>query len=254
MSPEMNYSYNITSVEKTMKLLELLVTSNGELSVAEIARKLDTHVSSADRYLLTLQEIGYVDKSPSGRFMLSDKILELSSAVIANHPLTTRYLDTMHTLAYEYNTTTHIMAFSGLNTITLHKDLQTRNISFNNAFFNPKRYHYCSAPGKLLLATLPEDQLNDYFKHCKFVRFTNTTLSNEQAVRENLELVRKNGYAVHDEEWLPGNLTLAFPLTVEGRIRGAMSLMCDVSMKSKMLSPATIENIKCALEEKDGIG
>ncbi|MEN6413869.1 MAG: IclR family transcriptional regulator [Veillonellales bacterium] len=252
MSNEINYSYNIASVEKTIRIVELLAWSDRQLTVSEIAKRLYTHTSSADRYLLTLQNLGYVEKDPlTDRFRLTDKIIQLNSVLIANHPLTELYLDTMHTLAYEFETTTHIMAFLGSSTVTLHKDLQTNNLAFNNAFFDPKRYNYCSAPGKLLLSTLSEEELKKYFFKAKFIKFTKTTLISEEAVREDLNRIRERGYSIHDEEWLPGNLTISFPLTVKGKIRGAISLMCDISMKDKMLRQETIDYIKSKLIEPE---
>ena len=181
MSEANDYSYNIASVEKTIRLIELLAETNGELSVLQIAKRLDTHASSADRFLITLQNLGYVDKCEQiGKYRLTDRLLKIASNLIVRHPLTVRYLDVMHTLAYNLNATTHIMAFYGLSTITLHKDLQTQNISYNNAFFDPKRQHYCSAPGKLLLSTLPEEQLSEYLSGLKFIKYTSTTITSEK--------------------------------------------------------------------------
>lgn len=245
-------SYSIASVEKTIRLIELLVSGRGELTVSEIAKRMDTHTSSADRFLLTLQSMGYVEKSSStGKFRLTDRIIKLSNTMVSYHPLTLRYVDTMHTLAYEFDTTTHIMAFYNNCTVTLHKDLRTRNLSFNNAFFDPKRYHYCSAPGKLLLSTLSEEELAKYFSTVKFISFTKNTMTTEEQVRKNLDLIRRVGYSVHDEEWLPGNLTISFPLRVEGKIMGALSLMCDIAMKPKMLHPDTLAYIKGKLREPE---
>ncbi len=249
---ERKYSYNIASVEKTMRLIELLVLNNGELSVTEIAKALDTHTSSADRYILTLQDLGYAEKDPrTGKFRMSEKLILLNNNLISKHPLTIKYLDIMHTLAYEFSTTAHIMSFYGNKTINLHKDLQTHNISFNKAFFDPTRYHYCSAPGKLLLSTMPDEGLEEYFAKVKFIKFTPKTLTSEKSLRENLELIRRTGYSVHDEEWLPGNLTIAFPLLVGGEIKGALSLMCDISMKDKMLLQSTTDYIKHKLKEPE---
>lgn len=245
-----DYPYKIAAVERTLKLIEILAINKGNLTISEIAKKLDVHISSADRYLLTLQSMGYVDKDIlTGRFKLSDRILKLNDSLIVDHPLSVRYLDTMHTLAYEFNTTTHIMAFYGRSTITLHKDLQTHNMSFNNAFFDPKRYHYCSAPGKLLLSTLSEKDLTEYFAQAKFIRFTQKTMTSEAEVREDLERIRQRGYSTHDEEWLVGNLTIAYPLRVGGRIKGALSLMCDIAWKDRMLSKKTVDSIKARLKE-----
>lgn len=241
---------NISSAEKTLRVVELLAESNGRLSVADIAKALDVHISSADRYLLTLQKLGYAEKDlMTGRFRLTDKLLGLNSMLVANHPLTVRYLDIMHTLAYEFNTTAHIMAFYGMETITLHKDLQMQDMAVNGAFFARTRYHYCSAPGKLLLSTLSEEELCEYFRHTNLIRFTKTTLTTEESIRANIALIRKRGYSVSDGEWMRGALTISFPLRVSGEIKGAMSIITETENTDRILAPETIEHIKELLIE-----
>lgn len=234
----------ISSAEKTLQMIELVAQRNGKISVSEIAKEMNIHVSSADRYLLTLQHLGYVEKDAvTGSFRLNEKIISLSEAIIQSHPLTERYLTTMHTLAYTYKTTTHIMAFHNHKTVTLHKDLQTQNMSFNQAFYDPTRYYYCSGPGKLLLSTFSDEELDDYLNHTRIIIFTEKTLSSPQAIKDEIALIRQRGYSYHDEEWLPGNLTLSFPLRVKGEIKGAMSLMCSADRRQEMLSQTTIEKI-----------
>lgn len=240
----------ISSAEKTLELLELLAQNNGRISISEIAKRMNIHVSSADRYMLTLQKSGFVEKNPvSGLFHLNEKIIALADLVSQSHPLTKKYLNTMHTLAYQYNTTTHIMAFHNKTTITLHKDLQTQNMSFNNAFYDPTRYYYCSGPGKLLLSTFTDQELDDYLRRTRIIIFTKNTLPTPDAIREEIRRIRVRGYSYHDEEWLPGNLTLSFPLRVNGEIRGAMSLMCDIDRKAEMLSEQTIHSIMDMVRE-----
>ena len=136
-------------------------------------------------------------------------------------------------------------------TITLHKDLQTHNMAFNNAFYDPTRYYYCSAPGKMLLSTYTDEELEDYLSNTKIIIFTKTTLPTPDAIREEIQRVKQQGYSIHDEEWLTGNLTISFPLRVNGVIRGAMSLMCDIDRKQEMLAESTINRIKRMVREPD---
>ena len=242
----------ISSAGKMLELLELLAHNNGKLSVSQIAKRMNIHVSSADRYMLTLQSAGFLEKDPdSGHFRLNEEIIHLGDHVSQSHPLTVKYLDTMHTLAYLFNTTAHIMAFHNHETITLHKDLQTQNMAFNNAFYDPTRYYYCSAPGKMLLSTYTDEELEDYLSNTKIIIFTKTTLSTPDAIREEIQRVKQQGYSIHDEEWLTGNLTISFPLRVNGVIRGAMSLMCDIDRKQEMLAESTINRIKRMVREPD---
>ena len=96
-----------------------------------------------------------------------------------------------------------------------------------------------------------DEELEDYLSNTKVIIFTKTTLPNADAIREEIYRVRRQGYSVHDEEWLPGNLTISFPLKVNGIIRGAMSLMCDIDRKEEMLSEDTILKIKQMVQEPD---
>lgn len=243
---------SISSAEKTLELIELLAKNNGKLTVSDISKKMNIHVSSADRYILTLRSMGFVEKDAcTGLFRLNEKIIALSDQVIYSHPLTKKYVSTMHTLSYVYDTTVHIVAFHNGEMITLHKDLRTQNQSFNDAFYDPTRYHYCSGPGKLLLSTLSDQELDAYLERTKIIIFTKNTLSTPEAIRKEIQLIRERGYSYHNEEWLPGNLTLSFPLKVNGIICGAMSLMCNIERKEEMLSPDTINRIRKMLLEPD---
>ena len=127
----------------------------------------------------------------------------------------------------------------------------TGDAAFNNAFYDPTRYYYCSAPGKMLLSTYTDEELEDYLSNTKIIIFTKTTLSTPDAIREEIQRVKQQGYSIHDEEWLTGNLTISFPLRVNGVIRGAMSLMCDIDRKQEMLAESTINRIKRMVREPD---
>jgi DNA-binding IclR family transcriptional regulator len=246
-----SYSYSIESVRKTIRILEILAENNGSLHVSQIAQKLDCHPSGIDRFLLTLMSMGYVKKdAQTNKFLLTDKFLTLSNQIVNNHPFTVKYLELMHFLAYDYSMTTHIMTFHGLHAIALHKDTQIQSLALNNAFFDPKRYLYCSAPGKLLLSQLPEEELDDYLKNTLFVRYHKNTLTTQSQIRAALERIRKVGYSVHDEEYLPGSFALSFPLQA-GNAKGSLTFMCHIIDKNRVYNKESIERIKRKIQELD---
>lgn len=85
---------------------------------------------------------------------------------------------------------------------SLHNGLQTHNIFFNKALFDPTRYHHCSAPGNLPLSTLAGEGHDEYFAKVRFIKFTPKTLVSEKSLRENLEVIRSTDHPIHDEERL----------------------------------------------------
>ncbi|MEM1004804.1 MAG: IclR family transcriptional regulator [Pseudomonadota bacterium] len=84
---------------------------------------------------------------------------------------------------------------------------------------------YCTGVGKAMMAFLPEDALNKAVSQQSYHRFTDKTLTSEQALRADLVLIRSRGYAVDDEEHEPGIICIACPiLTSGGRMLGAISV------------------------------
>lgn len=245
------YPYRIASVEKLIKIIEILAVDVSGLRVSQIAEKVDSHPSSVDRFLLTLQSLGYADKDEQNRYHLTEKIFLIANQLLIRHPLTEKYLDLMHTLAYKYGMTTHISVFFGFYNIIIHKDTLLQNLDTNYTFFDPKRHHYCSAPGKLLLSTLSEKDLQDYFDKATFIKFNKTTLATEEEIRKDLLKIQKNGFSIHNEEFLLGNFTISFPIKINGTIRGAFSFMRPVAEKAKIFNPQAIKEIKTSLEQAD---
>ncbi len=241
------YPYSVASVEKVMRIIEILAADDQGLKISQISEKLDSHPSSVDRFLITLQNLGYTDKDASGRYHLTEKIFLLSNLMLVKHPFSHKYLDLMHTLAYKYNMTTHISVFFGFYNIIIHKETLVQNLDMNYAFFDPKRHHYCSAPGKLLLSTLSEPELKVYFEQAKLIKFNKTTLATEEEIRKELEKIKKVGFSTHNEEFLLGNFTISFPLWLDGKVKGAFSFMCPISEKAKIYNQKAINDIKTSL-------
>ncbi|MEM1297301.1 MAG: IclR family transcriptional regulator C-terminal domain-containing protein, partial [Verrucomicrobiota bacterium] len=63
---------------------------------------------------------------------------------------------------------------------------------------------YSCAPGKAILAGLPEDELDDYLGAVKLKKFTSTTRSTRKTLVADLLEVRERGYATDEAEGLEG--------------------------------------------------
>lgn len=84
---------------------------------------------------------------------------------------------------------------------------------------------YCTGVGKAMMAYLDDETLNKAVSQQSYHRFTDKTLTTEQALRADLALIRSRGYAVDDEEHEPGIICIACPiLTSGGRMLGAISV------------------------------
>ena len=84
---------------------------------------------------------------------------------------------------------------------------------------------YCTGVGKAMMAFLDGPALDRAISQQSYHRFTDKTLTSEAALRADLELIRRRGYAIDDEEHEPGIICVACPvLTSGGRVLGAISV------------------------------
>jgi IclR family pca regulon transcriptional regulator len=71
---------------------------------------------------------------------------------------------------------------------------------------------FCTAMGRVMLANLPSEELESYLQHVKLYSVTPYTITNVGKLRSALELVRRNGYAVVNQELRMGLRTVAVPV------------------------------------------
>jgi IclR family transcriptional regulator, KDG regulon repressor len=76
---------------------------------------------------------------------------------------------------------------------------------------------YCTALGKILLAGLNKDQLNQYIKEVSLAKNTKNTITSKRNLRDHLAEARKQGYAIDDEELDYGIRCIAAPIKNHSR-------------------------------------
>ncbi|HHS94548.1 MAG TPA: IclR family transcriptional regulator [Rhodobacterales bacterium] len=98
---------------------------------------------------------------------------------------------------------------------------------------------YCTAQGKAMLAYLDPVQLDQVLALQSYQRFTPATLGSEAVLRQSLENVRQQGFALDLEEYQDGVICVAAPvLSAENRVLGAVSLTAQTSYADR----AALEN------------
>lgn len=92
---------------------------------------------------------------------------------------------------------------------------------------------FCTGVGKAMLAHLDPKALDTAMDRQAFQRFTSTTLATEAALRAELPVIRRDGYALDREEHEPGIICIAIPiLSDNGRVLGALSVTTSTQRKT----------------------
>jgi DNA-binding IclR family transcriptional regulator len=204
--------YQVPNLERAIKILELLARNRAGLNIMEIATQLGYPNNSVFRITATLLNAGYVRRDPeTKRFSLSRRILALGYASIHDANIIELAIDSMRQLrdaTTESVILTTLMETEGVAMAQVPTSRTIRLVVDPGTRFEL----HCAAPGKAMLAFLPEAEADKLIPRLSFTRFTQRTITSVNDLRTELERVREAGHAVDLAECLPGVHCVAAPV------------------------------------------
>lgn len=202
----------VQSVQRAGLLLESLADEGPELRIAELSRKTGLNQSTIHRLLRTLFNLNFIDQNPNThKYRLGLKLFELGSSVINNISIVKNAIPHMKTLSKKYNEAVNLAKLDKDKIVYIHKIESSTTLKLDLKL-GSRHPTYCTGLGKVLLAYLEEDELNFYLKRVKLKKFTSNTITHQEKLKEELILIRQQGYAFDNEEYIQGVCCLAAPV------------------------------------------
>jgi DNA-binding IclR family transcriptional regulator len=236
--------YTITSLEKGVKVLELLADQTA-LTVSEVAVGLGTHRAAAHRFLATLRDLGYVEKNEEKRYQLTFRILEMGEKVAGRLEIRQEAHKFMQELSKIFKETVNLGFWDGSEILHLDK-VESLEILKIDAPLWSKTPAYCTALGKAILAHLSEREINNYLKRTRLVSHSPNTIVSKKKLRQELQETYERGYAIDNEELAQNLRCVAAPVFDHtGRANYAMS----ISYPSMREPKDGIENMQSKIKD-----
>ena len=214
----------LSSVKKALELLDHFTVERPELGLAEISREVDAHKSSVFRVLTTLNAAGFLEKdSLSGKYRLGLKILDLAGRVWGRYDIRQISAPFMEELARQTEEVIHLAVLDGADIVYLEKKGQGQilTVATRVGGRNPA---YASSMGKILLADLSESELKGILGQGKLKKLTPNTIDEIPKLIKELASIRKQGFALDNEETFPGIRCVGAPIRdARGRVIAAVS-------------------------------
>ena len=223
----------VKAVHKTMRLLEELAREQ-EMGVTDLAGRAGMHKSTAYRFLSSLKELGYVRQSATDeRYSLTLKLFGLGSCVLGHMELWEQAHPILEQLAERTHETVHLAVLDDGSLLYLGKIESTRalRVSMSSRIGQSAPTH-CTGVGKLLLAYTPPEQVDRILKRNGLRRFTDHTITDRALLAEELDRIRRQGFAIDDEEHEVGVRCVAAPVR---NSRGTTIAALSISMPSVRL-------------------
>jgi IclR family pca regulon transcriptional regulator len=221
----------VQSLERGLAVIRAFDGEHPELTLSDVARSTGLTRAAARRFLLTLAELGYV-RTDGRWFSLSPRVLELGYAYLSSLSLPEVAEPHLERLVGEVRESSSVSVLDGEDIVYVARvpvsRIMTVAISVGTRF--PA---YATSMGRVMLAGLPQDELERYLASVRIDRLSPRTVTTPAALRDELDRVRGQGWALVDQELEEGLRSVAAPLRDRtGRVVAAVNLSAHASRMS----------------------
>jgi IclR family transcriptional regulator, pca regulon regulatory protein len=250
----------VQSLERGLAVIRAFGANSPELTLSDVARATGLTRAAARRFLLTLVDLGYV-RTDGRLFSLTPRVLELGYSYLASMSLPEVAEPHLERLVAEVHESSSVSVLDGDDVVYVAR-IPTSRIMAVSINVGTRFPAYATSMGRVLLAGLPEAELDAYLERTTFRRLTPKTVTSAKALRAELARVRAQGWALVDQELEEGLRAVAAPIRDKtGRVVAAANASAHASrtsvetMRRTLLPPllAAVARIEADLHVATGI-
>lgn len=237
----------LQTVARAFKILDLL-EREGEAGAARIAELMGVNRSTAHDYLASLERTGFVIKD-AGKYRIGYRFLERGSLLKHRN----RYVRSSEVVLKKLSEQSGELAQLGQEEagewVMLHKEGNLTSVQTGTypGFRTPLHSH---AAGKALLAHLPDEQVNDLLDVNELEAVTEHTVTDPDVLRDELDTIRSEEYAIDWEEQVIGIGFVSCPVLEDTELLGSVSVACPTGrLEQEDYRTDLIQNVRAAAEE-----
>lgn len=238
---------NIESIVKAWNVL-MFLGDESDVTLTQVARKLDIPKTSTLRILGTLVNLGLVSHNPDNKtYNIDYRVLGLSYRILRRSVLRKQASPYLYELANSTELIACLGVLSGPTAVTIDK------VSLH-APFNARQDEigatvpvHASSVGKIILAHQTEEELDQFLSEYQLTKYTSKTISDLDSFMRELESVREKGYAINEREWHDDVVSIAMPVyNYAGQVIAGVALSWETTVHgaATTTSPFTENHIR----------
>jgi IclR family pca regulon transcriptional regulator len=222
MSEGRDRRQSLQSLERGIAVIQVFSRERPALTLSEVARMTGITRATARRILLTLEEVGHV-RSDGRLFSLTPRVLSLGWAYLSSLNLWEAAQPLMEELSERTNESCSAATLD-LPDVVYVARMPTRRIMTISLGVGSRLPAHCTSIGRVLLAGLPDDELDAFLAEAELEAFTEHTITDRKRLRAAIDTVRAEGWAMVDQELEIGLRSISAPLRVGGATIAAINL------------------------------
>lgn len=198
-----------TPTMRLLALLEIIAAKDRLFSLQRLVEETGLPKPTVHRMLQQLESTGMLQRDSDGRhYGTGFRLRRLAENLLLNDTRHGARHVVLRRLREEVGESCNITALSGSEVLYLDRVETDAPLRF---YLHPgsRVPAHCSASGKLFLAQMNPAQRRRLLAHVPLTRYTKNTLVEVDQLELEIERVRRDGYALDDEEFLPGLFCVA---------------------------------------------
>jgi IclR family KDG regulon transcriptional repressor len=215
----------IQTIDRSVAILDCFSLDKPMLGVREVARRTNLSPSTVGRLMTYMKEIGILNQDPESlAYMMGSKVLAWAGIYNVTSDVRSVSLPVMVHLQEQTRETISLYTLEGNERVCIERFESPETVRIV-ARIGRRIPLYAGSAGKVFLAFLPEARREEILDSLKPVAMTERTITDLNVLRENLEQIRKQGYAVSRGEWIIDASGTAAPVfDAHGQIIAAISI------------------------------
>lgn len=231
---------SVQSVERAMTLLELLGQEEEGLRLTDLSERSKLSPSTTHRLLTTLQKRRFVEFDRAhGLWHVGRQCFTVGSTFIRHRNFVAIAMPFLRELRDKTRETANVGIIEDGELVTL-AQVESREIMRATSRVGGRSPVHATAMGKAILATYPATAVSGVVRQMNWLKLTDKTIRNEAELRSALTLSAQDGYAVDDEEFVPGLRCVAAPVFDQ---HGEAFFAISISGLASRVTPERISTI-----------
>ncbi|MDR3561017.1 MAG: IclR family transcriptional regulator [Negativicutes bacterium] len=240
-------SSNVKSAARTLDIIEFIVNCPKPPTFTAIQEYLDIPKSSLSYLLQDLTNREYIQFDADIRVYYPGlKLIQVSASCINNTNTSREIWQAIKKLSDELGETSHAAILDGRFVVYIAKCQGTKDLSVvtNIGFRIPA---HATALGKVMLSALGEEEVRSRLGKTELERYTENTIVSHQVLFADLEKVAKQGYAIDNQEIIPGGICVAAPIGDKSHsVVAALSVTVPVIRVSDTFLAEMVSKVRAA--------
>lgn len=213
----------VQSIDRAVAILDCFSEEKKELRLSEISERLGLNKSTVHGIISTLKYHGFISQDEeTQKYKLGIRFVEFGDLVINSMNIRNAAVPVIDAVCERIEETVHIAMLDGLDVVWIEKRECTKSIKTSTKI-GARLPAYTTADGKIIICYQNKDKIKNYLPK-RISQYTNNTITNKGEFIKKLEEMKKNGYAIDNEEYVEGLKCVAAPIfDHNGKVRFSLS-------------------------------